>query len=71
MKIVHTYHSYYPVLGGLEKVVQKLAEEQAKLGHEVHVITSQASARNCLVEEELNNVYVHRVKAWRLRAKTR
>ncbi|MEM4469168.1 MAG: glycosyltransferase family 4 protein [Candidatus Nezhaarchaeales archaeon] len=66
MKIVHTYHSYYPVLGGLEKVVQKLAEEQAKLGHEVHVITSQASAKNSPTEEVLNNVYVHRVKAWRL-----
>jgi len=66
MKIVHTYHSYYPVLGGLERVVQKLAEEQAKLGHEVHVITSQALAKNCPADEELNNVYVHRVKAWRL-----
>ncbi|MEM0235826.1 glycosyltransferase family 4 protein [Thermofilum sp.] len=66
MRIVHTYHSYYPAVGGLEKVVQKLAEEQAKLGHEVHVITSQASAKDSPVEEELNNVYVHRVKAWRL-----
>ncbi|MEM2153031.1 MAG: glycosyltransferase family 4 protein [Nitrososphaerota archaeon] len=66
MKIVHTYHSYYPVLGGLEKVVQKLAEEQAKLGHEVHVITSYSSAKDSPAEEELNNVYVHRVKAWRL-----
>jgi len=47
-------------------VVQRLAEEQAKLGHEVHVITSQASAKDSPVEEELNNVYVHRVKAWRL-----
>ncbi|MEM1829536.1 MAG: glycosyltransferase family 4 protein [Thermofilaceae archaeon] len=66
MRIVHTYHSYYPAVGGLEKVVQRLAEEQAKLGHEVHVITSQASAKDSPVEEELNNVYVHRVKAWRL-----
>jgi len=66
MKIVHTYHSYYPVIGGLEKVVQKLAEEQAKLGHEVHVITSYSSAKDSPAEEELNNVYVHRVKALRL-----
>ncbi|MEM0099632.1 MAG: glycosyltransferase family 4 protein [Nitrososphaerota archaeon] len=66
MKVVHTYHSYYPVLGGLEKVVQKLAEEQAKLGHEVHVVTSYGSAKDCPAEEELNKVYVHRVKAWRL-----
>ncbi|MEM1726624.1 MAG: glycosyltransferase family 4 protein [Candidatus Bathyarchaeia archaeon] len=66
MKIVHTYHSYYPVLGGLEKVVQELAEEQAKRGHEVHVITSYSSAKDSPAEEELNNVYVHRVKALRL-----
>ncbi|MEM2622888.1 MAG: glycosyltransferase family 4 protein, partial [Candidatus Nezhaarchaeales archaeon] len=66
MKIVHTYHSYYPVIGGLEKVIQKLAEEQAKLGHEVHVITSYSSAKDSPAEEELNNVYVHRVKALRL-----
>ncbi|MEM4005919.1 MAG: glycosyltransferase family 4 protein, partial [Desulfurococcaceae archaeon] len=59
-------HSYYPIVGGLEKVVQKLAEEQAKLGHEVHVITSHASVKDSPAEEELNNVYVHRVKAWRL-----
>jgi len=66
MKIVHTYHSYYPVIGGLEKVIQKLAEEQAKLGHEVHVITSYSSAKDSPAEGELNNVYVHRVKALRL-----
>ena len=47
-------------------MVQKLAEEQAKLGHEVHVITSYSSAKDSPAEEELNNVYVHRVEAWRL-----
>ncbi|MEM0235678.1 glycosyltransferase family 4 protein [Thermofilum sp.] len=66
MRIVHLVHSYYPRVGGIERVVQHLAEEQAKLGHEVHVITSHASAKDSPVEEELNNVYVHRVKAWRL-----
>ncbi|MEM2196924.1 MAG: glycosyltransferase family 4 protein [Candidatus Nezhaarchaeales archaeon] len=66
MRIVHLVHSYYPRVGGIEKVVQYLAEEQAKLGHEVHVITSQALAKNSPAEEVLSNVYVHRVKAWRL-----
>ena len=47
-------------------MIQKLAEEQAKLGHEVHVITSYSSAKDSPAEGELNNVYVHRVKALRL-----
>jgi glycosyltransferase involved in cell wall biosynthesis len=66
MRITHVCHHYYPVLGGLERVVQGLAEEQAKLGHEAHVITSYCMAKNRPVEEELNKVYIHRVKAWRL-----
>ncbi|MEM2179163.1 MAG: glycosyltransferase family 4 protein, partial [Candidatus Methanomethylicaceae archaeon] len=66
MRIAHLVHSYYPRVGGIEKVVQYLAEEQAKLGHEVHVITSYSSAKDRPAEEELNKVYVHRVEAWRL-----
>jgi glycosyltransferase involved in cell wall biosynthesis len=50
----------------MERVVQSVAEEQAKLGHEVHVITSRNVARNSLAEEKLNKVYVHRVKSLRL-----
>jgi len=66
MRIVHVAHSYYPKIGGIERVVQKLAEEQAKLSHEVHVITSCGTAIDRPAEEVLNNVYVHRVKALRL-----
>ena len=66
MKIIHVHHTFYPVLGGLERVVQRLAEEQAGLGHEVHVITSMYGAHNRPREELLNDVYVHRVKAWKL-----
>jgi glycosyltransferase involved in cell wall biosynthesis len=44
--IAHVYHHYYPVIGGLERAVQSLAEELAKLGHEVHVITSRYDAKN-------------------------
>ena len=50
----------------MERVVQNVAEEQVKLGHEVHVITSYNVARNRLAEEKLNKVYVHRVRSLRL-----
>jgi glycosyltransferase involved in cell wall biosynthesis len=67
MKIVHVFHNYYPVVGGLERAIQSLAEELAKMGHEVHVITSRFGAENRPKEEVINGVYVHRVKALRLR----
>ncbi|MCX8137678.1 glycosyltransferase [Pyrobaculum aerophilum] len=44
MKIVHVHHHYWPVVGGLENAVKALAEEQARLGHEVHVVTSAYGA---------------------------
>jgi glycosyltransferase involved in cell wall biosynthesis len=67
MKIVHVYHHYYPVVGGLERAVKGLAEELVKLGHEVHVITSKFGAHDRPREERINGVYVHRVKSLRLR----
>jgi len=66
MKIVHVHHHYYPVIGGLEGAVQSLAEELAKMGHEVHVITSRFGAEDRPKEEVINGIYVHRVKALRL-----
>lgn len=66
MKIVHVYHYYYPVIGGMERAVQGLAEAHAELGHEVHVVTSTYTADSRPREEMLNNVYVHRVDAWRI-----
>ncbi len=66
MKIVHIHHHYWPVVGGLENAVKALAEEQARLGHEVHVVTSAYGAEGRPREEEINGVYVHRVKAVRL-----
>jgi len=39
----------------------------AKLGHEVHVVTSTYGAEDRPREEEINGVYVHRVKAIRFR----
>jgi glycosyltransferase involved in cell wall biosynthesis len=67
MKIVHVHHHYYPVIGGIERAIQSLAEELAKIGHEVHVITSRFGAENRSKEEVINGVYVHRAKALRLR----
>jgi len=66
MKIAHVHHYFYPITGGLERAVQSLAEEQAKMGHEVHVITSRVGAEKRPKEEVVNEVYVHRVKALRL-----
>ena len=61
MKIVHIMHSYYPKIGGMERAVQFLAEEQVKTGHEVHVVTSLV--KEGLKEEIINGVHVHRIKA--------
>lgn len=49
----------------MERVVQGLAEAQAKLGHEVHVLTSNCSTAKQEFEI-LNGVKVHRLKSRRL-----
>jgi len=48
-------------------VIKALAEGMAKLGHEVHVVTSTYGAGSRPKEEVIDSVYVHRVKAVRLR----
>jgi glycosyltransferase involved in cell wall biosynthesis len=63
MRIVRVFHNYYLVLGGMERVVQRLAEEQVQMGYEVHVITTLRT--NEPREETIKGVYVHRVKAIR------
>ncbi|MCD6369389.1 MAG: glycosyltransferase family 4 protein [Thermoproteales archaeon] len=50
----------------MERVIQRLAEEQVRVGHEVHVVTSVHGAGGRPREEELNGVCVHRVRGWRL-----
>ncbi len=65
MIIAHVHYGYYPAVGGLERVVQRIAEEQTKLGHEVHVITSTYEARGRPKNEIYNRVYVHRMRSWR------
>ncbi len=66
MRIVHVFHQYYPIIGGMERVVQGLAEAQVTLGHEVGVITSNYGSQKISAEEILNNVHIQRIKAWRL-----
>ncbi len=66
MIVTHVYRSYYPAIGGLERVVQRVAEEQAKLGHEVHVVTTTQGAGDRPKEEILNGVHVHRIGSLRL-----
>jgi glycosyltransferase involved in cell wall biosynthesis len=66
MKVIYVHHYYYPVIGGLERVIQNIAERLVKLDHEVHVITSMYGAEGRSKEEIINGVHVHRVKAWRM-----
>jgi glycosyltransferase involved in cell wall biosynthesis len=60
MRIAHVVHSYFPRIGGIERAVQHLAEEQVKLGHEVTVITSNVDvvARGACVGNENISVYI-------------
>lgn len=67
MKIVHVVHSYYPKIGGIERAVQYLAEEQAKLGHEVYVITARSLTPQAPKEEEINKVKVIRIESTTLK----
>jgi glycosyltransferase involved in cell wall biosynthesis len=66
VRIVHVFHNYYPIVGGMERAIQCLAEEQAKLGYEVAVITSDRGVNHRPREETINGIYVHRVRAFRL-----
>jgi glycosyltransferase involved in cell wall biosynthesis len=66
MKIVHVFHHYWPVVGGLENVVKALAEGMVRLGHEVHVVASRYGAEGKPREEVVNGVHVHRVRSVRL-----
>lgn len=66
MKIAHISTLYYPFVGGLEIAVQQVAEEQAKLGHEVFVVTSDASGVRTGIEV-INGVTIIRIKSLKSR----
>ena len=66
MKIAHVNMFYYPTFGGVEQVMQELAERQVKEGHEVHVFCCD-SDKNARIKEkhELHNgVHIHRSRYW-------
>lgn len=54
---------YLPTFGGVEKVIQELAEKQVRDGHEVHVFCcdSDKYRRIKKKEEVINGVIVHRI----------
>ena len=66
MKIAHISMFYLPTFGGVEQMIQELAERQAKDGHEVHVFCcdSDKYSRIKIKEETINGVKVHRYPYW-------
>jgi glycosyltransferase involved in cell wall biosynthesis len=68
LRIVHVSTLFFPFIGGLEIAVQRVSEEQARLGHEVTVITSDAYAEDrSRVEKDLikDLITVVRVRSWK------
>lgn len=66
MKIAHINMFYYPTFGGVEQVMQELAEHQVKDGHEVHVFCCD-SDKNIRIKEKYefhNGVHIHRSSYW-------
>jgi len=71
MRIVQICYLYEPAIGGVELVVKKVSEGLVRLGHEVHVVTSDftslaCEARIAVKEEIINGVHVHRVSGWKM-----
>ena len=66
MKIAHVSMFYYPTYGGVEKVMQELAERQVKDGHEVHVFCCDSDKYKRIKSkyEIVNGVHVHRHRYW-------
>ncbi|MEK6940791.1 MAG: glycosyltransferase family 4 protein [Nanoarchaeota archaeon] len=66
MRIAHVNMFYAPTFGGVEMVMQELAERQAAQGHEVHVFCcdSDKYKRIKKKEEIINNIHVHRSRYW-------
>jgi glycosyltransferase involved in cell wall biosynthesis len=65
MRIVHVVHSYFPKIGGIERAVQYLAEEQVKFDNYVTVVTSNIDVVGPRVET-IRGVNVIRLKSRRL-----
>jgi len=59
MRIAQVTPRYYPNIGGVEKVVQKISEELVKKGHVVDVLTADGSGK-IIPESDFNGVTVIR-----------
>src|SRR3989344_4177770 len=66
MKIAHINMFYFPTYGGVERVMQELAEYQVKQGHEVHVFCCDSDKYKRIEKKEeiINGVIVHRYPYW-------
>jgi len=65
MNIVYISTLFYPHpnVGGIEKAVKEISYKQAKMGHEVHIITSNHYLKNEQNQEAYHSVAIHRVKS--------
>lgn len=68
MRILLTAHRFWPSVGGTEEVVERLAQQYAKAGHEVTVFTSDEPGRPA---EETRDGYAIRRFALRRRGRFR
>lgn len=66
MKIGYVTVYYKPAIGGVNRVVEELAERFVKEGHQVHVFCSDwdKKQRVEIKEEVINGVHVHRLSSW-------
>lgn len=66
LKIAHINMFYLPTFGGVEKVMQELAERQVKQGHEVHVFCCNSDKYQKIPKkiEMINGVIIHRLPYW-------
>ena len=57
---------YYPTIGGVEKVIQELAERYAAQGHHVSVFCSDSDKHSRIEKkyEVVNGVHVYRARTW-------
>lgn len=62
VRIIHAVASFYPVIGGIENVVLNIAKAQARMGHEVRVITSKYGSEGRPACEFLEDIGVIRLK---------
>jgi glycogen synthase len=63
MRLLFINYEFPPVGGGAAYASQATARELVAMGHSVHFLT--AGTRRDLLEEEVNGIWVHRVRAYR------